>query len=68
MTSELIKKLYEGKVVVMELPAHTSDRVQPLHVSVFSLFKHFVIMAYAKRATDLSCKLHEEVKLSDLDV
>lgn len=42
MTSEVIEKLYEGRVAVIALLAHTSGRVQPLDVSVLGPFKHFL--------------------------
>lgn len=40
MTAYAIKILKEAKIAVVALPAHTSDRLQPLDVIVFGPMKH----------------------------
>lgn len=42
MTCEVINLFNNNMIAVMELPAHTSDHLQPLDVSVFGPLKHYV--------------------------
>lgn len=64
MTSAVIENLYRNKIAVMALPAHTSDRIQPLDVCVFRPFKHFVNEAFTKKAAELRRLIHGEIRLS----
>lgn len=41
MRSEVLQLCLDTKVVVMALPVHTSNRAQPLDISVFGPLKHF---------------------------
>lgn len=45
ITFNVIEKHFAAKISAMELPAHTSDRLKPLEVSVFSPFKDFAAKA-----------------------
>jgi len=41
MTYDAIRTFFAARVVVIALPAHTSDRLQPLDVCVFGPWKHY---------------------------
>jgi len=68
MTYRVINMFRANKVAVIALPAHSSDRTQPLDVSVFGPFKHYANLAVAKRAKEQTVVDKRFEKLARMDI
>lgn len=42
ITVQVVKLFLDAKIAIMALPAHTSHKLQPLDVSLFCSFNHFI--------------------------
>lgn len=56
MTSDVVKKLADRNIAVVALPVHSSDCLQPLDISVFSLFKIYVARSYSAELAGMNHK------------
>jgi len=68
MTSDVIGLFLENKIAVMALPSHTSDRTQPLDLSVFGPLKHFTNVEISKCTKRQPVVFNKSGKLSSYDV
>lgn len=68
MTGSVIERLVKRKIAVIALPAHTSDRVQPLDVSVFGQMKQYTNKSLSKMALDAQKKISGQYKLNGLNI
>lgn len=68
MSSTVIEKFEKNCIAVMALPAHTSDRLQPLDVSVFCPFKHGSNKSVDERVRSSSIVSGGGVRFGGLDV
>lgn len=67
MTVSVIERLVK-KIAVIALPAHTSDRVHPLDVSVFGPMKHYNNKSVRKITLDGQRKISGQYKLKGLNM
>lgn len=68
MSAGVVHKLAESKIAVMALPAHTSDRLQPLDVSVFSAFKHWTNKRIDERISHYATRFVGDKRFGGLDI
>lgn len=68
MTARVIGILANSRIAVMVLPAHTSDRLQPLDVSVFGPFKHRTNQAVNDRLRSFVVASRSGLRFSSLDI
>lgn len=68
MTSTVVEKLYKEKVAVVALPAHTSDRMQPLDVSVFGPMKQYTVKHLSQRSLEMERQIPGEYKLTGIEL
>lgn len=68
MTTAAIDVFRAANIAVMALPAHTSDRLQPLDVSVFGPLRHFVNTSLTHMALEAKTLYRTQQKLSGGEV
>lgn len=64
MSYYAIETIHAGNIAVLALPVHTSDRLQPLDLSIFGPWRHFAKAAVTNTAVEENRVYGRDAKLS----